>query len=146
MVHVVCNCLTLLGTAAQVRNEKARRFLSSMRKKPGVPFEQYFHRSDPAALALLRRLLAFDPAERPSAEEALADPYFTGGTRGGGPPYSTSFCTPVHLLCWAAVGINFKQQRQQRLWLPCTHLFTHCCVPSIYVWSALLLCRSPRAS
>jgi serine/threonine protein kinase len=28
------------------------------------------------ALALLRRLLAFDPADRPSAEEALADPYF----------------------------------------------------------------------
>lgn len=24
----------------QVRNEKARRFLMNMRKKPGVPFEQ----------------------------------------------------------------------------------------------------------
>lgn len=28
------------------------------------------------ALALLRRLLAFDPTDRPTAEEALADPYF----------------------------------------------------------------------
>lgn len=60
----------------QVRNEKARRFLASMRKKPGVDLAAYFPRADAGALALLRRLLAFDPADRPSAEEALADPYF----------------------------------------------------------------------
>lgn len=66
---VPCSCL-------QVRNEKARRFLASMRKKPGVDLAAYFPRADAGALALLRRLLAFDPADRPSAEEALADPYF----------------------------------------------------------------------
>ncbi len=49
-----------------------------MRPKPGVPFEQHFPRADRGALRLLKRLLAFDPAERPTAEEALADPYFTG--------------------------------------------------------------------
>jgi serine/threonine protein kinase len=59
-----------------VRNEKARRFLASMRKKPGVDLAAYFPRADAGALALLRRLLAFDPADRPTAEEALADPYF----------------------------------------------------------------------
>jgi len=51
----------------QVRNEKARRFLASMRRKPGVPFEQLFPKADPRARALLRKLLAFDPADRPSA-------------------------------------------------------------------------------
>jgi hypothetical protein len=50
-----------------VRNEKARRFLMNMRKKPGIPFEQYFPKADKGALRLLWRLLAFDPAERPTA-------------------------------------------------------------------------------
>jgi serine/threonine protein kinase len=77
--------LTLLLTASaflsapQVRNEKARRFLANMRKKPGVNWDTYFPRADKGALALLKRLLAFDPCDRPTAEEALADPYFAGG-------------------------------------------------------------------
>jgi hypothetical protein len=50
-----------------VRNEKARRFLMNMRKKPGIPFEQHFAKADKGALRLLWRLLAFDPAERPTA-------------------------------------------------------------------------------
>jgi hypothetical protein len=60
----------------QVRNEKARRFLANMRKKPGVNWEAAFPRADPKALALLRRLLAFDPCDRPSAGAG-------GGGRGG---------------------------------------------------------------
>ncbi|KAJ9531540.1 hypothetical protein QJQ45_015001, partial [Haematococcus lacustris] len=59
-----------------VRNEKARRFLAAMRKKCAAPLEQVFPAADPAALRLLQRLLAFDPADRPTAEQALADPYF----------------------------------------------------------------------
>uniref|UniRef100_A0A0E0JB22 mitogen-activated protein kinase n=1 Tax=Oryza nivara TaxID=4536 RepID=A0A0E0JB22_ORYNI len=62
----------------QVRNEKARRYLSSMRKKDPVPFSQKFPNADPLALKLLQRLLAFDPKDRPTAEEALTDPYFKG--------------------------------------------------------------------
>ena len=62
----------------QVRNEKARRFLTNMRRKAGYPFEQYFPKADAGALAILKRLLAFDPADRPTADEALADPYFAG--------------------------------------------------------------------
>ncbi|KAK1326432.1 Mitogen-activated protein kinase 10 [Acorus calamus] len=67
-----------LDTISRVRNEKARRYLSSMRKKQPVPFAQKFPNADPLALKLLERLLAFDPKDRPTAEEALGDPYFKG--------------------------------------------------------------------
>lgn len=53
----------------QVRNDKARRYLNSMRKKQPVPFAQKFPNADPSALRLLERLLAFDPKDRPTAEE-----------------------------------------------------------------------------
>lgn len=61
-----------------MKNEKARTFLSRMRPKPGVPFEQFFPKADKGALRLLKKMLAFDPAERPTSEAALADPYFHG--------------------------------------------------------------------
>ncbi|RDX66067.1 Mitogen-activated protein kinase 10, partial [Mucuna pruriens] len=67
-----------LDTISRVRNEKARRYLTSMRKKQPVAFAQKFPNADPLALRLLERLLAFDPKDRPTAEEALADPYFKG--------------------------------------------------------------------
>ncbi|XP_065852333.1 mitogen-activated protein kinase 20 isoform X2 [Euphorbia lathyris] len=67
-----------LDTISRVRNEKARRYLNSMRKKQPVSFAQKFPNADPSALRLLERLLAFDPKDRPTAEQALADPYFKG--------------------------------------------------------------------
>ncbi|KAK0587945.1 hypothetical protein LWI29_031659 [Acer saccharum] len=83
VVHQLDLMTDLLGTPppesiARIRNEKARRYLSSMRKKQPVPFTQKFPHVDPLALRLLERLLAFDPKDRPSAEEGLADPYFQG--------------------------------------------------------------------
>lgn len=42
-----------------------------MRKKPPVPFEKKFPNADPLALRLLQRLLAFDPKERPTAQEVI---------------------------------------------------------------------------
>ncbi|KAI8018493.1 Mitogen-activated protein kinase 9 [Camellia lanceoleosa] len=83
VVHQLDLMTDLLGTpspdsTARIRNQKARRYLSSMRRKPPVPFTQKFPNVDPLALCLLERLLAFDPKDRPSAEEALADPYFHG--------------------------------------------------------------------
>lgn len=83
VVHQLDLITDLLGTPLQevvsrVRNEKARRYMSSMQKKPPVQFSQKFPNADPAALRLLQRLLAFDPKDRPTAEEALADPYFKG--------------------------------------------------------------------
>ncbi|KAL4360882.1 hypothetical protein GQ457_04G039140 [Hibiscus cannabinus] len=83
VVHQLDLMTDMLGTPSpesisRIRNEKARRYLSSMRKKPPVPFSQKFPNVDHAALRLLERLLAFDPKDRPTAEEALADPYFYG--------------------------------------------------------------------
>lgn len=81
VVHQLDLMTDLLGTPspeaiARVRNEKARRYLSSMRKKKLIPFSQKFPNTDPLALRLLEKMLAFEPKDRPSAEEALADPYF----------------------------------------------------------------------
>ncbi|XP_057956817.1 mitogen-activated protein kinase 15 isoform X1 [Malania oleifera] len=83
VVHQLDLMTDLLGTPsaeaiARVRNEKARRYLSSMRKKRPIPLSQKFPNADPLALRLLERMLAFEPKDRPSAEEALADPYFKG--------------------------------------------------------------------
>ncbi|XP_010502048.1 PREDICTED: mitogen-activated protein kinase 19-like [Camelina sativa] len=81
VVHQLDLITDLLGTPksetiAGVRNEKARKYLNEMRKKNLVPFSQKFPNADPLALRLLQRLLAFDPKDRPTAAEALADPYF----------------------------------------------------------------------
>ncbi|XP_073269616.1 mitogen-activated protein kinase 9-like [Primulina huaijiensis] len=83
VVHQLDLITDLLGTPppesiSRIRNEKARRYLNNMRKKQPVPFEQKYPNVDPLALRLLERLIAFDPKDRPSAEEALADPYFRG--------------------------------------------------------------------
>ncbi|XP_052190942.1 mitogen-activated protein kinase 15 isoform X2 [Diospyros lotus] len=81
VVHQLDLMTDMLGTPspeaiARIRNEKARRYLNSMRRKRPIPFSQKFPNVDPLALRLLERMLAFDPKDRPSAEEALADPYF----------------------------------------------------------------------
>ncbi|OEL31654.1 Mitogen-activated protein kinase 14, partial [Dichanthelium oligosanthes] len=81
VVHQLDIITDLLGTPSpeaisRIRNEKARRYLSTMRRKKPIPFMQKFPNADPLALNLLERMLAFEPKDRPSAEEALADPYF----------------------------------------------------------------------
>uniref|UniRef100_A0ACD5VHP3 Uncharacterized protein n=1 Tax=Avena sativa TaxID=4498 RepID=A0ACD5VHP3_AVESA len=83
VVHQLDLMTDLLGTPSpesisRIRNEKARRYLENMKTKYPVPFSQKFPGVDPMALHLLERLLAFDPSDRPTAEEALEDPYFTG--------------------------------------------------------------------
>ncbi|KAL3612319.1 hypothetical protein D5086_003339 [Populus alba] len=83
VVHQLDLITDLLGTPSSetisgVRNDKARKYLTEMRKKQPVPFAQKFPNVDPLALRLLQRLLAFDPKDRLTAEEALADPYFKG--------------------------------------------------------------------
>ncbi|XP_057963116.1 mitogen-activated protein kinase 19-like [Malania oleifera] len=83
VVHQLDLITDLLGTPSSdtilgIRNEKARKYLTEMRKKHPVPFVQKFPNADPSAVRLLERLLAFDPKDRPTAEQALADPYFKG--------------------------------------------------------------------
>ena len=70
--------LQMVQVIAKVRNEKAKRFLTNMREKQSIPFSKQFQGADPKALALLKRMLAFDPQQRPSAVEALRDSYFHG--------------------------------------------------------------------
>lgn len=65
-------CIYIFLKYVQIRNEKARRYLSNMRKKTPVSFLEKFKKADPMALRLLERLLAFDPKDRPSAEEVLS--------------------------------------------------------------------------
>lgn len=45
-----------------------------MRKKNPVPFTEKFPGADPLVLRLLQRLLAFDPKDRPTAEEVIVPP------------------------------------------------------------------------
>jgi len=76
VVHQLDLMTDLLGTPSmdtisRVRNEKARKYLSSMRKKDPIPFSQKFPNADPLALDLLQRLLAFDPKDRPTAEQVI---------------------------------------------------------------------------
>ncbi|GJS80837.1 AP-2 complex subunit alpha-1-like protein [Tanacetum coccineum] len=83
IVHQLDIMTDLLGTPsskalARIRNEKSRRYLSNIRKKPEIPFSHKFPNVDSLALRLLERLLSFDPKDRPSAKDALADPYFQG--------------------------------------------------------------------
>ncbi|KAF5822924.1 putative mitogen-activated protein kinase [Helianthus annuus] len=71
----------LLGTPlpeaiARIRNENNRRYLSSMRKKKPIPFSQKFPNAVPLALRLLERMLAFEPKDRPTAEEVISLLYF----------------------------------------------------------------------
>lgn len=44
-----------------------------MRRKQPVPFPQKFPHADPLALRLLERLLAFDPKDRPTADEVTCE-------------------------------------------------------------------------
>lgn len=83
VVHQLELITDLLGTPSpdtisRVRNDKARKYLTDMRRKKPVTFSEKFSNVDPLALGLLQRLLAFDPKDRPTAEQALADPYFKG--------------------------------------------------------------------
>ncbi|CAI0466531.1 unnamed protein product [Linum tenue] len=84
VVHQLDLMTDLLGTPsseaiARVRNEKARRYLSSMRKKKPIPFTHKFPHADPLALKLLEKMLAFEPKDRPTAEEvSFSNPYFRG--------------------------------------------------------------------
>ena len=60
---------------ARNASPRAQQYIKSLPFKPRVPFEQLFPDANPLALDLLRRLLAFDPAERITCDEALRHPY-----------------------------------------------------------------------
>ncbi|CAM8990406.1 unnamed protein product [Rhodiola kirilowii] len=83
VVHQLDLITDLLGTppaetVSGVRNDKARKYLQAMRRKQPVSFAQKFANAEPLAVQLLERMLAFDPKDRITAEQALAHPYFKG--------------------------------------------------------------------
>lgn len=86
----------------RISNSRARTFLHALPAKPPMPFETKFRNTtDPNALDLLRQLLAFDPAERPSAREALEHPYFQGLPK----------VTPAAVEPVTSVQFEFEQHR-----------------------------------
>ncbi|KAL6747860.1 mitogen-activated protein kinase 4 [Haematococcus lacustris] len=59
-----------------ISDVKARTFLAALPPKQPRDLADKFPSAHPAALAMLRRLLSFDPLDRPTAARALEDPYF----------------------------------------------------------------------
>ncbi|GJX50900.1 hypothetical protein Tco_0277745 [Tanacetum coccineum] len=51
-----------------IRNEKARYYLTNMRRKRPIPFSDKSQNVDTLALRLLERMISFDSLHRPTAE------------------------------------------------------------------------------
>ena len=58
-----------------IKSRRAREYIRSLPFKKRVPFATMFPKTSPAALDLLEKLLAFNPAKRITVEEALKHPY-----------------------------------------------------------------------
>lgn len=61
---------------AAIPNEKSRRYVASLPKRPKIPWHSLYPDATPEAIDLLDQMLAFNPDRRITAEEALAHPYF----------------------------------------------------------------------
>jgi len=70
----------VLGTPSKndmkfITNEKAREYIKSLKKRPKVPFNKIYKTANPLCLDLLDKMLAFNPHERITVDEALKHPY-----------------------------------------------------------------------
>lgn len=62
-------------TLQRIGSHRAQEYLRGLPYAPPIPFATIFPDANPEALDLLARLLAFDPIERISVDEALEHPY-----------------------------------------------------------------------
>ncbi|OLL24244.1 Mitogen-activated protein kinase spm1 [Neolecta irregularis DAH-3] len=74
--------LRILGTPREetlrrIGSPRAQDYVRNLPHMAKVPFPTLFPKANPHALDLLKRLLAFDPMERISVEEALEHPYLS---------------------------------------------------------------------
>ncbi|XP_059693592.1 mitogen-activated protein kinase 7 isoform X1 [Haemorhous mexicanus] len=79
-VHQLQLIMAVLGTPppgvmAAIGAERVRAYVQSLPPRPPVPWESLFGHAEPAALALLGRMLRFDPRERVGVAEALRHPF-----------------------------------------------------------------------
>ncbi|XP_058716835.1 mitogen-activated protein kinase 7 isoform X2 [Poecile atricapillus] len=79
-VHQLQLIMAVLGTPpagvmAAIGAERVRAYVQSLPPRPAVPWESLFGAAEPAALALLGRMLRFDPRERVGVAEALRHPF-----------------------------------------------------------------------
>ncbi|KAJ7291214.1 kinase-like domain-containing protein [Mycena rebaudengoi] len=110
----LAHIMRILGTPshqqfAKMLKDSPEIVLKEFPVLPKINFAQVLPKASPLALDLLERLLKFDPAERISAADALAHPYFTEATNpvpnvssGSMPPPNFNFPHP-----------NRHQQAQQ---------------------------------
>ncbi|KAK9352782.1 kinase-like domain-containing protein [Lipomyces doorenjongii] len=64
-------------TLSRIGSQRAQEYVRSLPYMPRVPFSKLFPTANPQALDLLSRMLAFDPAERVTVQEALEHPYLS---------------------------------------------------------------------
>lgn len=76
-IEVICKMLGKPTTdeISQVRNPRARAFISRVPETKRVDFRNLIPEASPAAMDFIERLLQFDPAKRMSALDALEHPY-----------------------------------------------------------------------
>lgn len=77
-LHVI---LDIIGTPhpkdyEALGSEQARRYLSNLPHRPKVPFSTLYPNANPWAIALIEKMLKFNPNDRPTVEQCLADSYF----------------------------------------------------------------------
>ncbi|CAH7666880.1 kinase-like domain-containing protein [Phakopsora pachyrhizi] len=64
-------------TLRRVGSPRAQDYIRSLPRQAGIPFVQLYPNANPLALDLLSKLLAFDPSERITCNEALKHPYLS---------------------------------------------------------------------